>query len=187
MLILSSKFRKIQLNESNQTLYLSKIYDASMRKSIIYTCILAFWATFGTAQNALNSIQQKITDWQSTTGLANASIGITVSDSRTNEKLIESKPQLSLVPASILKTITTATALEVFGPDFRFQTTLSHSGKVRSDTLFGDLQIMGGGDPTLGSKYFPDRNPFLEEWGKSFASQSRQSNNRKPHFGCNNV
>jgi len=138
-----------------------------MSKSIIYTCILALWVTFGTAQSALNSIQQKITAWQTSTGLANASIGITVSDNRTNEKLIESKPQLSLVPASILKTITTATALEVFGPDFRFQTTLSYSGTVRNDTLFGDLKIMGGGDPTLGSKYFPDSNPFLEEWVKA--------------------
>ena len=138
-----------------------------MSKSIIYTCILALWVTFGTAQSALNSIQQKITTWQTSAGLANASIGIAVSDSRTNEKLIESKPQLSLVPASILKTITTATALEVFGPDFRFQTIFSYSGTVRNDTLFGDLQIMGGGDPTLESKYFPDSNTFLKEWIKA--------------------
>ena len=138
-----------------------------MSKSIIYTCILALWVTFGTAQSALNSIQQKITTWQTSAGLANASIGIAVSDSRTNEKLIESKPQLSLVPASILKTITTATALEVFGPDFCFQTTLSYSGTVHNDTLIGDLQIIGGGDPTLGSKYFPDSNTFLKEWIKA--------------------
>ena len=138
-----------------------------MEKSIIYTCILALWATFGTAQNALNSVQQKINGWQTTSGLANASIGITVSDSKTNEILLESKPQLSLIPASILKTITTATALEVFGPDFRFQTTLSYSGTVRNDTLIGDLQIIGGGDPTLGSEYFPESKRFLEEWVKA--------------------
>ena len=133
-------------------------------KSIIYSCIFALWATFSTAQNEVNSIQQKITSWQTTSGLANASIGIAVSDNKTNEKLIESKPQLSLVPASILKTITTATALEVFGPDFRFQTTLSYSGMVRNDTLFGDLQIIGGGDPTLGSEYFPEAKTFQEKW-----------------------
>jgi len=138
-----------------------------MEKSIIYTCILALWAIFGTAQNASNSVQQKINGWQTTSGLANASIGITVSDNKTNEILIESKPQLSLVPASILKTITTATALEVFGPDFRFQTTLSYSGTVRNDTLIGDLQIIGGGDPTLGSEYFPESKRFLEEWVKA--------------------
>jgi len=138
-----------------------------MRKSIIYIFIFAFWSTFSTAQNSINSVQQKITGWQTTAGLANASIGISVSDNQTNAKLIESKPQLSLVPASILKTITTATALEVFGPEFRFQTTLSYSGTVRNDTLFGDLQIVGGGDPTLGSMYFPENKNFLDEWVKA--------------------
>lgn len=138
-----------------------------MRKSIIYIFIFAFWSTFSTAQNSINSVQQIITGWQTTSGLASASIGITVTDSKTNEILIESKPQLSLAPASILKTITTATALEVFGPDFQFQTTLSYSGMVRNDTLFGDLQIIGGGDPTLGSEYFPESKPFMEEWVKA--------------------
>jgi D-alanyl-D-alanine carboxypeptidase/D-alanyl-D-alanine-endopeptidase (penicillin-binding protein 4) len=139
-----------------------------MRTSIIYICIFALWSTFSTAQN---SIQQKITGWQSTPGLANASIGITVSDNQTNEKLIESKPQLSLVPASILKTITTATALEVFGPNFRFKTTFAYSGIVRNDTLFGDLQIIGGGDPTLGSEYFPESKPFQEKWIKALQNK----------------
>jgi len=142
-----------------------------MRTSIIYICIFTLWSTFTTAQNSINSVQQKISGWQTTPGLTNASICIAVSDNQTNEKLIETKPQLSLVPASILKTITTATALEVFGPDFRFNTVLSHSGIVRNDTLFGDLQIMGGGDPTLGSEYFPDSKPFQEEWVKALQNK----------------
>jgi len=135
-----------------------------MRKSLICTCFFVIWATYGSAQNALITVQQKISDWQTTPGLINSSICIAVSDNQTNEKLIESKPQLSLVPASILKVVTTATALEVFGPDFRFQTTLSYSGNLRNDTLFGDLQIIGGGDPTLGSEYFPETKTFQEKW-----------------------
>lgn len=135
-----------------------------MRTLTIYIFIFAFWSTFSTAQNSINSFQQKIANWQTTSGLANASICISVSDNKTNEKIIESKPQLSLVPASILKVVTTATALEVFGPDFRFNTTLSYSGNLRNDTLFGDLQIIGGGDPTLGSEYFPENKNFQEKW-----------------------
>ena len=135
-----------------------------MRKPIICTCFFMIWATFGSAQNGLISVQQKISGWQTTPGLANTSICIAVSDNQTNEKLIESKPQLSLVPASILKVVTTATALEVFGPDFRFNTTLSYSGTVRNDTLFGDLHIIGGGDPTLGSDYFPENKNFQKKW-----------------------
>lgn len=141
-----------------------------MRTSFFFTCILALWATFSTAQNSINATQQKITGWQTISGLTNASICISVADNQTNAKLIESKPQLSLVPASILKTITTATALEVFGPEFRFQTTLSYSGIIKNDTLFGDLQIVGGGDPTLGSMYFPENKNFLDEWVKAIGN-----------------
>lgn len=116
------------------------------------------------AQNQINSLKQKIIGWQTFPGLANASIGVNVSDCLTGEILIQSEPQLSLVPASILKLVTTATALEVFGPEYRFSTSLSYSGMIRNDTLFGDLQIIGGGDPTLGSDYFPNPNLFLEDW-----------------------
>ena len=143
-----------------------------MRKPIIYTCIFALWATFSTAQKTTTSAQQKITSWQTTEGLANAGIGIAVSDTKTGEFLINSDPQLSLSPASILKIVTTATALEIFGPEFRFTTTLSHSGIIRNDTLFGDLQIIGGGDPTLGSSYFPETKSFQEEWIKALQNKN---------------
>jgi len=131
---------------------------------VLSFCIFALCPTLSLSQNPITSVRQKITGWQTTPGLANTSINIAVSDSQTDEILIESKPQLSLVPASIMKVVTTATALEVFGPDFRFITTLSYSGFVRNDTLIGDLQIIGGGDPTLGSKYFPETGQFLDEW-----------------------
>ncbi len=133
-------------------------------RKIIYSGIFILWAAVCNVQSQVISVQQKITGWQTTPGLSNASVCIAVNDNQTGEVLIKSEPQLSLVPASIMKVITTATALEVFGPDFRFQTTLSYSGIIRNDTLFGDLQIVGGGDPTLGSKYFPENNHFAEEW-----------------------
>lgn len=129
--------------------------------------ILIFWAGIGIAQNRMNLVQQKIAGWQALPGLSTASVCFAVSDSQTGEVLIQSEPQQSLVPASILKLVTTATAIEVFGPDFRFQTTLAASGTIRNDTLFGDLQIIGGGDPTLGSSYFPENKHFMEYWIKA--------------------
>ena len=131
----------------------------------IFLCTTLVLGSFlGYSQIQVTSVRQKIAAWQTTSGLGNASIGMAVSDDQTNETLFKSEPQLSLVPASIMKVVTTATALEVFGPDFRFTTTLSYSGIIRNDTLFGDLQIVGGGDPTLGSGYFSGNNHFLEEW-----------------------
>jgi D-alanyl-D-alanine carboxypeptidase/D-alanyl-D-alanine-endopeptidase (penicillin-binding protein 4) len=120
----------------------------------------------------VNSVRKHLSEWQTSKGLANASIGVAVSDLKTGEILGKSEPQLSLVPASILKTVTTATALEILGPDFRFKTTLSYSGEIRNDTLYGNLQIVGGGDPTLGSAYFPENNTFTEDWIHAIQSKN---------------
>jgi len=57
-----------------------------------------------------------------------------------------------LVPASNAKLLTTGLAMNELGSDYRFRTTLAYSGKIEAGTLKGDLYIVGGGDPTLGSK-----------------------------------
>jgi len=138
----------------------------------IFTFIFIFLIIVGATQSRIATVQQKIIEWQSTPGLANASVGITISDNQTGEQLIRSEPQLSLMPASIMKLVTTATALEYFGPDYRFSTILSYSGTIRNDTLFGDLQIIGGGDPTLGSMYFPEGKNFQDEWIKALQNRN---------------
>ena len=135
-----------------------------MKSLIVYISLLTLWSAFVFAQDLPASLQKKVARWQTSAGLMNSSIGIVVFDNKTGEELIKTVPQLSLAPASILKVVTTATALEVFGPDYRFKTTLSYSGTVLNDTLFGDLQIIGGGDPTLGSMYFSESGNFMNEW-----------------------
>lgn len=122
--------------------------------------------TAGKSQNQDRTISNIADNWLRSKELVNAGIGISVIDNSNEATVIKSEPQISLVPASIMKVVTTATALEVLGPDFRFKTTLSYSGIIRNDTLFGDIQIIGGGDPTLGSAYFPETRNFQEEWIK---------------------
>lgn len=139
---------------------------------VLYIALIINWASIGTAQNPVSSVQQKITAWKDVPGLSTASVGMAVSDPATGEVLLKSEPPQSLAPASILKLVTTATALEVFGPDYRFQTTMTASGEVRNDTLLGDLQIIGGGDPTLGSAYFPENNHFMEDWIKALKDKN---------------
>jgi D-alanyl-D-alanine carboxypeptidase/D-alanyl-D-alanine-endopeptidase (penicillin-binding protein 4) len=114
-----------------------------------------------------NVAGQKVETWRNSELFANTAISLAVCDARTGEILIKSEPQLSLVPASIFKVVTMATALEVFGPDYRFKTVLAYSGSIKNDTLWGDLLIIGGGDPTLGSDYFPGTKSFTDDWAKS--------------------
>ena len=68
-------------------------------------------------------------------------------------------------PASVLKTVATATALEILGEDYRYATTLEYDGILENGTLEGNLYIKGSGDPSLGSSHFaPGQNKFLSTW-----------------------
>lgn len=68
-------------------------------------------------------------------------------------------------PASVLKTVATATALEILGEDYRYPTTLEYDGILENGTLEGNLYIKGSGDPSLGSSHFaPRQNKFLSTW-----------------------
>lgn len=55
------------------------------------------------------------------------------------------------VPASVVKLVTAAYALDRLGPAHRFQTRLLAHGRLRDGVLAGDLILAGGGDPELDS------------------------------------
>lgn len=81
-------------------------------------------------------------------GLTGAAIGFCVLDSG-GKVIYERNGDIAHIPASALKTLTTATALEVLGPDFRFETRLGVSEPDEKGISKGDLIITGGGDPML--------------------------------------
>ena len=79
----------------------------------------------------------------------------------TRQEIFAVNADRRLTPASTLKLLTTAAALETFGPEHRFQTRLYASAKPdEKGVLKGDLYLRGGGDPTLGST----RVPGAETW-----------------------
>jgi serine-type D-Ala-D-Ala carboxypeptidase/endopeptidase (penicillin-binding protein 4) len=59
-----------------------------------------------------------------------------------------------LIPASVMKIITTGTALSILGPGYRFNTTLQYDGTIENDVLNGNIYIHGGGDPALGAESY---------------------------------
>ena len=96
--------------------------------------------------------------------LENANISLLVKDLKTNETLYQYRPTNLVTPASTMKLVTTASILELFGPDFRFETRLEIDGTISKDsTLNGNLYIRGGGDPTLGSEKLGEKD-FLPRW-----------------------
>ncbi len=94
-----------------------------------------------------------------------ASVAYLLEDAQSGGLLLASQPERVLASASLAKLITTATALEVLGPDYRFDTWIFYTGTLRRGQLDGDVWILPLGDPTLGAACFYDRPmAFLDEW-----------------------
>jgi len=108
------------------------------------------------SQQAINDF---INDLKSGPELQNASISLCAMDAKTGTVVCEYNSKLSLTPASTLKIVTTGSALQLLGKDFKYETLLQYSGTFdkASGVINGDLYIKGGGDPSLNSEYF--RNP----------------------------
>jgi D-alanyl-D-alanine carboxypeptidase/D-alanyl-D-alanine-endopeptidase (penicillin-binding protein 4) len=98
-----------------------------------------------------------------------ATTSLCVLDAQSGKIIFAKNENVGLAPASTLKTITSATAFSVLGKDFKYQTTLGYSGKITNGVLQGDLIIIGGGDPTLGSWRYEQskENNILTEWANA--------------------
>ncbi len=82
--------------------------------------------------------------------------GLLVVDARTGETLYQKNADKYFVPASNMKLLTTALALDTLGPDYRFRTTIETNGAITADgKLSGDLVLVGRGDPNLSNRKFP--------------------------------
>ena len=57
-----------------------------------------------------------------------------------------------VMPASNMKLLTLAVAAERLGWDFTYETRLEANGPIADGTLQGDLVVVGGGDPSIGSQ-----------------------------------
>ncbi len=98
--------------------------------------------------------------------LKNASIGFYALDLDSNQLISGIRSKMSLVPASTMKLVTTATALEMMGSGKRFTTTIKYSGEIDTNcVLNGNIYIVGGGDPCLGSpRYAKHYGDFMDKW-----------------------
>ena len=89
----------------------------------------------------------------------NAIWGIQVIDLETEDQLYELNSHLSLMPASNAKLYTTAAALDILGPSFRFETPIYTDGPVENGVLHGNLIVRGSGDPSIGGRYHENEDP----------------------------
>ena len=88
--------------------------------------------------------------------MASAHWGIDVLDLTSGKVIYSLNPDHLFLPASNVKLSTTAAALAIAGPDYRFHTTVETTGKLDAQgRLLGDLVIVGRGDANISGRVLP--------------------------------
>lgn len=91
-----------------------------------------------------------------------ASVGIYIKDLRTKKVVLDVNSQHALTPASIMKCVTTASALSICGADTSFATRVALEGEAAGDTWKGNIVVTASADPTLESDNFRARKGFCD-------------------------
>ncbi len=106
--------------------------------------------------NAQLNIDAVLNDYKKDVDLKHASYGLCVIDLKTKKIIKEYNSDLSLIPASTLKIVTTGAALGILKKDFTYKTNYSilyKGDSIKSSDMIG-LKIIGSGDPSFNSNYF---------------------------------
>lgn len=100
--------------------------------------------------------------------LNGAFVGILVKDIEADEIVYALNDNLRFTTASILKLFTSAAAVELLGPDYKFETSFYINGDIdKKGKLAGDLIIVGGGDPLISGRFRDSVTEVLEFWADS--------------------
>jgi D-alanyl-D-alanine carboxypeptidase/D-alanyl-D-alanine-endopeptidase (penicillin-binding protein 4) len=82
-------------------------------------------------------------------GIPINAIGIVVQDVAALRPLFVNQPERAYNPASVMKLVTTYSALELLGPDYRWKTLAYLDGPLENGELHGNLILKGTGDPKI--------------------------------------
>jgi len=128
---------------------------------------------FAQTTEKLQGLNADLAGLEQSTLLSRGEVGLWVQEVESGNVLVNYKANRSFMPASNLKLITTATALEVLGSDYRYKTKGYYTGKLDSTgVLDGNLVVVGSGDPSLGSdQYNVKISDLMSTWSESLQKQ----------------
>ena len=97
-----------------------------------FLLVFLLLASGASAQTVFDSVIAEVEKAQRESGMRTASIGFCIIPLHAPDSSAAAgyRMDTGLVPASTMKAICTATAVDVLGPDYRFKTMLQYSGDI---------------------------------------------------------
>ncbi|TKK69008.1 D-alanyl-D-alanine carboxypeptidase/D-alanyl-D-alanine-endopeptidase [Ilyomonas limi] len=134
-------------------------YFRGMFKPPLFIFFFLFLCNALQAQTVAQQLANKIKLMQNSPQLEHGIVSLCVADAATGDILYSTNEQMGLMPASNMKVFTSVAALDLLGADYRFKTEIGYSGNIQDSTLYGNLFIVGHGDPTTGSWRYSQTKP----------------------------
>jgi len=101
------------------------------------------------SQGAIVQLRRDLDAMLAAPGLERGYWSVLAKSLETDETLYALNTHKLMMPASATKIVTLAAAAERLGWDFRYETEMLGVGRIESDTLHGDLLVVGSGDPGI--------------------------------------
>jgi D-alanyl-D-alanine carboxypeptidase/D-alanyl-D-alanine-endopeptidase (penicillin-binding protein 4) len=141
-----------QWAESRTTVPADPVVHAAADPGVgLATPVLSLRRAPGVLARRLN-VDQFANDLASTVADVDATSCLSVSVD--GQAVVTHNPGVPVVPASTLKVVIAAVALDVLGPGYQFTTSVN--GVIGADGVVdGDLTLLGGGDPLLSTDWWP--------------------------------
>lgn len=138
--------------------------------------VLLFFQQLG----AQSPLEQKLRALEQDRAMDYGVLGFCLIDVEANKIIMQRNANMSLIPASSLKVVSTGTALAVLGGNYRYETYLEYDGQLNASTgvLKGNVYIRGTGDPSLASPWM-DGVPSLDALTNTFCAQLQAAGIRR--------
>ena len=127
----------------------------------IFFIVGLFLSSSGFAVSIPDDLAQEL----STIPLNKYNYSIYVQEVDSNYPLASWRTHVIRKPASVIKLLTTYSAVLTLGFDYRWETKFYYSGKIRDGILRGDLYVKASGDSTLSTKDLDDIVAQVQENG----------------------
>lgn len=114
---------------------------------------------------------EAVAEFVKNNGIAPQSVSVKIIDLADGSVIASHNEKTPLVPASIMKSVTTAALLESVGPDWRYHTRVYVDGPNDLGYLRGNIIVEGACDPTLNSDKEPFSSDIVDEICQALSSK----------------
>ncbi|MCM1291528.1 MAG: D-alanyl-D-alanine carboxypeptidase [Prevotella sp.] len=112
---------------------------------------------------SLSAVAEPIDDFKNNPAVNSSSTSVIVIDLKTGKTIVSHNAETPLLPASIMKSLTIASLMQLTSSTDRYLTEVYLEGPVKNGVLQGNLLIIGSGDPTVNSRYEPKSADIVRE------------------------